>query len=169
MPTRSTTLATRWSRASPRSPDRRPQRVTNSRGDRYGKTYGFSGRNPTRAMISGDGTLTPRISMFPDVGATRPMSILMVVVLPAPFGPRKPKISPRRTSSEMPRTASTLRPVKGVLYDLRRSLMRSTVSVTVSLTSAPLRLVVPVLVELVLDLARADAQHRGGLRRRAAA
>ncbi len=30
---------------------------------------------------------------------------LIVVLLPAPFGPRKPKISPRRTSKEMPSTA----------------------------------------------------------------
>ena len=31
----------------------------------------------------------------------------MVVVLPAPFGPRKPKISPAPTEKPMPRTAST--------------------------------------------------------------
>jgi hypothetical protein len=33
-------------------------------------------------------------------------SILIVVVLPAPFGPRKPKISPRPTWKLTPRTAS---------------------------------------------------------------
>jgi ABC-type multidrug transport system ATPase subunit len=33
--------------------------------------------------------------------------IAIVVVLPAPFGPRKPKISPGATSKSMPRTAST--------------------------------------------------------------
>jgi hypothetical protein len=32
----------------------------------------------------------------------------MVVVLPAPLGPRNPKISPAFTSKEMPRTASTI-------------------------------------------------------------
>src|SRR6516162_9339912 len=31
---------------------------------------------------------------------------LMEVLLPAPFGPRKPKISPRRTWRERPRTAT---------------------------------------------------------------
>ena len=52
--------------------------------------------------------------MVPLVGETKPMSILIVVVLPAPFGPRKPKISPRFTSSETPRTASTRRRVNGL-------------------------------------------------------
>jgi hypothetical protein len=33
--------------------------------------------------------------------------MLMVVVLPAPFGPRKPNSSPCRTLNEMPATAST--------------------------------------------------------------
>src|SRR5580700_2226974 len=33
--------------------------------------------------------------------------ILMVVDLPAPFGPRKPKVSPLATVKSMPRTAST--------------------------------------------------------------
>src|SRR5690349_13882912 len=33
----------------------------------------------------------------PAVGGKMPQSILMVVDLPAPFGPRKPKISPRLT------------------------------------------------------------------------
>ena len=33
----------------------------------------------------------PRIWMLPAVGASRPVSILMVVDLPAPLGPRKPK------------------------------------------------------------------------------
>ena len=40
---------------------------------------------------------------------TRPSSILMDVLFPAPFGPRNPKISPRGTSSERSRTAIGLR------------------------------------------------------------
>ena len=35
------------------------------------------------------------------------ISILIVVVLPAPFGPSRPKSSPRSTVNETPRTAST--------------------------------------------------------------
>jgi hypothetical protein len=34
-----------------------------------------------------------------------PFSILMVVVLPAPFGPSKPKNSPSLTVNDMPSTA----------------------------------------------------------------
>jgi hypothetical protein len=37
------------------------------------------------------------------------MSILMVVVLPAPFGPSSPNSSPRSTAKSIPRTASTSR------------------------------------------------------------
>src|ERR1700722_1940541 len=39
----------------------------------------------------------PRIWMEPEVGARRPVSILMVVDLPAPLGPRKPKNWPGAT------------------------------------------------------------------------
>jgi hypothetical protein len=41
----------------------------------------------------------------PDVGASRPHIMRMVVDLPAPLAPRKPKISPSRTVSETPSTA----------------------------------------------------------------
>jgi hypothetical protein len=36
--------------------------------------------------------------MLPEVGARRPVSILMVVDLPAPLGPRKPKNWPGATA-----------------------------------------------------------------------
>src|SRR3954451_23015460 len=42
---------------------------------------------------------------WPDVGLMRPTSIRIVVVLPAPFGPRKPKTSPLCSSNE---TLSTI-------------------------------------------------------------
>ena len=41
----------------------------------------------------------------PLVGRTRPRRSLMVVVFPAPFGPRKPKMVFRVTSRSLPRTA----------------------------------------------------------------
>ena len=52
------------------------------------------------------------------------ISILIVVVLPAPFGPSSPKSSPSATSNETPRTASTSTPrlrkiPVDVLYVLR--------------------------------------------------
>ena len=37
----------------------------------------------------------PNSSASPAVGASKPVSIFIVVVLPQPFEPRKPKISPR--------------------------------------------------------------------------
>src|SRR5205814_4613266 len=46
----------------------------------------------------------------PDVGGMRVASIRNVVVLPAPLGPRKPKISPAPTRRSMPLTAATRAP-----------------------------------------------------------
>src|SRR5438874_7782799 len=45
----------------------------------------------------------------PAVGRSRPVSILIVVLLPAPLGPRKPKKRPRGTSKETSSTATFLR------------------------------------------------------------
>ena len=47
----------------------------------------------------------PSISILPLVGRSSVVSILMVVVLPAPLGPRKAKISPMPTSKVTSRTA----------------------------------------------------------------
>ncbi|MBA7652386.1 hypothetical protein ES703_60220 [subsurface metagenome] len=38
--------------------------------------------------------LYPHIRAVPEVGSVSPSSISIVVVLPAPLGPRKPKMSP---------------------------------------------------------------------------
>src|ERR1700751_2389542 len=51
-------------------------------------------------------TSWPATLADPDVGFARVHRILMVVDLPAPFGPRKPKVSPVDTPKSMPRTAS---------------------------------------------------------------
>src|SRR5450759_927572 len=48
----------------------------------------------------------PRMNAWPPVGLTRPRSILIDVLLPAPLGPRKPKISPRLTVKDRPLTAT---------------------------------------------------------------
>src|SRR5258705_5055733 len=40
----------------------------------------------------------PQMLIAPLVGARLPVSICIVVVLPAPFGPRNPRISPRFNS-----------------------------------------------------------------------
>src|SRR4029450_3666318 len=49
----------------------------------------------------------PSSFIEPLVGRCSVVSIWMVVVLPAPLGPRKAKISPEETSNEMPSTALT--------------------------------------------------------------
>src|ERR1700724_114212 len=49
--------------------------------------------------------LNPSTSTSPLVGLSRVVNILMVVVFPAPFGPRNAKISPAFTSKETSRTA----------------------------------------------------------------
>ncbi len=63
---------------------------------------GDSVRNPIRlrsaepvARVS----CTPSMATEPLVGAISPASILIVVVLPAPFGPSSATISPRPTSN----------------------------------------------------------------------
>src|SRR5580658_8028800 len=45
--------------------------------------------------------------MLPASEVVRPSQISMVVVLPAPLGPSRPKHSPRATSRSMPSTATT--------------------------------------------------------------
>src|SRR6185295_5596418 len=41
----------------------------------------------------------------PEVGGINPVTMRMVVDLPAPLGPRKPSTSPRSTEKEIPSTA----------------------------------------------------------------
>ena len=43
----------------------------------------------------------PNIAIFPDVAESRPISIFIKVVFPAPEGPSKPKISPSSTLKEI--------------------------------------------------------------------
>src|ERR671922_1967059 len=50
-------------------------------------------------------TSNPPTVAVPEVGHRKQVSMRMVVVLPAPFGPRKPTISPFFTSNEIWSTA----------------------------------------------------------------
>src|SRR5947209_10032167 len=52
-------------------------------------------------------TSWPATAAEPDVGLARVQSMLIVVVFPAPLGPRKPNTSPVATSKSTPRTASS--------------------------------------------------------------
>ena len=49
----------------------------------------------------------PRIESDPEVGCDTAEIIRIVLVLPAPFGPRKPKLSPRSMEKLTPLTASS--------------------------------------------------------------
>src|SRR6476620_2268211 len=77
-------------------------------------------------------TSTPPTSAEPDVGTTRVVSMPTVVVLPAPLGPRSPKISPSYTERSRPSTAVT---PPG--YTLRKPSVRITASDVV--TRPPVR------------------------------
>src|SRR5437667_12712691 len=57
------------------------------------------------AAMDAFSTSKPQTLTRPDVGARNPVIIFMVVDLPAPLGPRKPKTSPRSTTRSMPATA----------------------------------------------------------------
>ena len=58
----------------------------------------------------GNGTIgediTPNIRTVPAVGVTSPISIAIVVVLPAPLPPSRPVIEPRSSANEIPSTAT---------------------------------------------------------------
>ena len=71
-------------------------------------------------------TSRPRTEIAPESGTCRPSIISIVVVLPAPFGPSRPKISPFRTWNETPPTALT------VPYDFRTSSTAMTASASVA-------------------------------------
>src|SRR5919199_6169490 len=87
-----------------------PMKARNSRALSFGYRYGVSARYPTRRLTSRGSwpTSKPATSADPLVGRTRPVSMRMVVVLPAPFGPRKPNTWPAATSSVTSRTATNL-------------------------------------------------------------
>ena len=58
-------------------------------------------------LLASADTSKPRTRAVPEVGSSSVVSILIVVVLPAPFGPSRPNSSPSSTAKLIPRTAST--------------------------------------------------------------
>src|SRR5437660_3605712 len=64
---------------------------------------------PTRRLIflASRTQSAPATVAEPLVGRARPTRILIVVVLPAPLGPTKPRISPRATDSVKRSSAAT--------------------------------------------------------------
>ena len=63
--------------------------------------------NPSAFLAASGSTRKswPAIRTVPAVGCRMPAIMRMVVVLPAPFGPRKPKSSPAGTTRSRERTA----------------------------------------------------------------
>src|SRR6185437_2503647 len=102
----SRSLATPFDSRRPTSPSRRFSRT-----DRLEKMCRPSGTSamPERAMSSEriPRIERPPISTSPALGVTAPMIAINVELLPAPFGPTSPTISPRPTSSDTSRTAAT--------------------------------------------------------------
>src|SRR6266849_5454212 len=68
---------------------------------------GRSGMKPSDALAASAlvARSWPLMTTRPEVGLSNPAIIRIVVVLPAPFGPRKPWISPGATSRLTPSTA----------------------------------------------------------------
>src|SRR5579864_1404549 len=58
-----------------------------------------------RIFAASDSTSRPATDAEPDVFLSRVVRTLIVVLLPAPFGPRNPKNSPSCTWNEIPSTA----------------------------------------------------------------
>ena len=67
--------------------------------------------NPMARLIfmddEGSSRSRPATVTRPEVFFSSVLSILMVVLFPAPLGPRKPKNSPRPTEKSMPESAFT--------------------------------------------------------------
>src|SRR5215471_10513105 len=80
-------------------PYMRPAKLRNSAPVRRPKSAIPSGTTPIcRFTSTGYASRSrPRMSIFPELGASKPVSILIVVDLPAPLGPRKPKNCPGAT------------------------------------------------------------------------
>ena len=117
----SSTSSTRFLSASPESPYIRPQKTRFSRALMSGYRAMSCGTTPMVSLTAW-GSLTmewPATAASPPLGRSRQLSMEMVVLLPAPLGPRRLKISPSAMSKLTPSTAST--PLGGS-YCLRRSL-----------------------------------------------
>jgi hypothetical protein len=68
---------------------------------------GIFGYNPMdcRALMVSCSISWPKMVAVPEVGLDTPVKIRMVVVLPAPLGPKKPKVSPSPTEKLISLTA----------------------------------------------------------------
>src|SRR5262252_435310 len=93
------------------------------------RAFGIVFQDPMpKARRTNSGSFTgswPAILSRPSLGVSTVVSILIVVVLPAPLGPRNPKMMPSGTANEMWSTAVT--PSKRLTRS-RASMMAATIS-----------------------------------------
>jgi len=74
-------------------------------------TFGVAGKLPVCRTVKTEqieqffSAAMPPTSIRPESGRARPVNMDIVVVFPAPFGPRKPKKPPSATSKSIPSTA----------------------------------------------------------------
>ena len=103
----SSSSSVRWFTVSRSSPYMRPTKRRYSGAVSRPSSAMPSGTTPICRFSSSDEALNvwPRISTDPALGSSSPVSILMVVDLPAPFGPRKPKNCPGATVNVTSSTA----------------------------------------------------------------
>src|SRR3990172_2127649 len=89
-----------------------------SKADSSSYRFDRSGTTPIHFLMRATSLLkSKRITCAcPDVGRDRPVSMRIVVVLPAPLGPRKPNTSPSCTAKLMPSTACNGGPALPVEY-----------------------------------------------------
>src|SRR5437879_2867901 len=104
---KSSNSAARLAAVSRSNPYILPAKLRNSAPVKRPKRAIPSGTTPIWRLTSAGWVLrsSPRISIRPELGASNPVSILMVVDLPAPLGPRKPKNCPGATRRFTPSTA----------------------------------------------------------------
>src|SRR4051794_35761401 len=93
-------------------PYRRPSSSGFRRPKNVGSSAGVSTSEPTWRMTAGNarGTSAPSSRHDPRVGEARPSKQRIVVVLPEPFGPRKPNTPPVGTNRSSRSTATVVRP-----------------------------------------------------------
>src|SRR5208283_1194575 len=105
---RCTARSSAWCFADPERPRKSAQKLRNPNTDMSLYIGAFSGKYPIRLLVLRGCSMTskPQTVTLPSVGARKPVIIRMLVDLPAPFGPRKPRTSPFSTENDRLSTAS---------------------------------------------------------------
>ena len=81
--------------------------MTSSRTLRYSMSAPVCSMPPTTPAATASAGDIPKSETWPESGRVRPSTMSIVVVLPAPFGPRSATVSPGAMVRSMARTAWT--------------------------------------------------------------